>query len=197
MQVVEISTDEEDEEDEERRSPSPKKGRKGKGKETEKEREKEKEKEEISGLGKEKEKDHKVAASKSKVGFDQPPEEKQEEDVRMAEANVNEDSKRPTTPPPHSSIPLNPKTPLSKNENTVNTDTSALMTPGFQFMPALSKEPFVNLTSLTEEEAAMTVEEWIKYQMGIEYERFKKDGERELAAFERKADEVRRTIEAL
>jgi hypothetical protein len=80
-------------------------------------------------------------------------------------------------------IPL----PVSPNKNT----------PTFRFVPPLSKEPFLNIESLSKAEMDMTVEEWIRYQMGMEYEKFMKDGERELASFKGKAEEVRRAIQAL
>ncbi len=76
-------------------------------------------------------------------------------------------------------------------------DSTQPLDAGFQFLPPLALESFVPLESLTEAELSMTVEEWIRYQMGVEYEKFKQDGERELAAFERKAEEVRKAIEAL
>ncbi|KAJ7132310.1 hypothetical protein C8R44DRAFT_698736 [Mycena epipterygia] len=68
---------------------------------------------------------------------------------------------------------------------------------GFSFIPPLATDPFVNIDSLSEAEQEMSVEEWIRYQMGIEYERFKKDGERQLGMFELRAEEVRRAIETL
>jgi len=68
---------------------------------------------------------------------------------------------------------------------------------GFAFIPPLATDPFVDMHSLSEAEQDMTVEEWIRYQMGIEYERFKRDGERQLGMFELRAEEVRRAIETL
>ncbi|KAJ7065276.1 hypothetical protein C8F01DRAFT_982666 [Mycena amicta] len=65
------------------------------------------------------------------------------------------------------------------------------------FVPPLATDPFVNLESLTEAEQEMTVEEWVRYQMGIEHDRFQRDGERQLLSFERRADEVRRAITTL
>ncbi|KAG7094252.1 hypothetical protein E1B28_007857 [Marasmius oreades] len=102
---------------------------------------------------------------------------------------------RPVTPPIVSMTPsFPPKTPFIPG---TKGQTNVPPTPGVQFFPPLSKEPFVNLETLSNEELDMTVEEWIRYQMGIEYEKFRKDGENELAAFQKRADEVRRTIEAL
>ncbi|ESK84812.1 chromosome segregation protein [Moniliophthora roreri MCA 2997] len=125
------------------------------------------------------------------------------EDTKMADSQdsggANAAAERPITPPPISNIvPSFPKTPLP-NGNDSGAVNKVPMTPGFQFqfIPPLSKEPFVNIEILSDEELNMTVEEWIRYQMGLEYEKFKKDGENELDAFQRKAEEVRRAIEAL
>jgi hypothetical protein len=43
----------------------------------------------------------------------------------------------------------------------------------------------------------MTVEEWIRYQTGVEFDKFKRDGERGLGRWMQRAQEVRRIIEAL
>ncbi|KAJ4489053.1 hypothetical protein C8R41DRAFT_395401 [Lentinula lateritia] len=61
----------------------------------------------------------------------------------------------------------------------------------------LSREPFVPTQELSETELSMTVEEWVRYHMQIEYDKFKEDGEREIDAFLRTAEQVRKTIEAL
>jgi len=66
-----------------------------------------------------------------------------------------------------------------------------------QFVPFLSKLPFLPLHMLTEAELDMTVEDWIRYQMEVEYDKFKRDGERELMRFKKKAEETRRIIEQL
>lgn len=65
------------------------------------------------------------------------------------------------------------------------------------FMPPLSKLPFMPLQSLTDAELDMTVEEWIRYQMDVEFDKFRRDGERELQQFRKKAEEVRKIIEGL
>ncbi|KAF9269304.1 BIR-domain-containing protein [Marasmius fiardii PR-910] len=101
---------------------------------------------------------------------------------------------RPVTPPKVTTTPsFPPKTPYIPGTK----GSTVPPTPGVQFFPPLSKEPFINLETLSNDELDMTVEGWIRYQMGIEYEKFKKDGENELAAFQSRVDEVRRTIEAL
>jgi hypothetical protein len=43
----------------------------------------------------------------------------------------------------------------------------------------------------------MTVEEWIRHEISVQYEQLKSDGERRINAFREKAEEVRRRIDAL
>ena len=70
-------------------------------------------------------------------------------------------------------------------------------TPEPQIMPALSRIPYLPLQAVTDAELDMTVEEWIRYQMEIEYDKLKRDGERELARFKARAEEARTIIESL
>lgn len=70
-------------------------------------------------------------------------------------------------------------------------------TPEAQILPALSRIPYLPLQTLTDAELEMTVEEWIRYQMEIEYDKLKRDGERELARFKARAEEARKIIEGL
>jgi len=65
------------------------------------------------------------------------------------------------------------------------------------FIPALSKLPFIPITTLSEAELDMTVEDWIRYQMDAEFDKFRRDGERELQRFMKKAEEARKIIENL
>jgi cytoskeletal protein RodZ len=65
------------------------------------------------------------------------------------------------------------------------------------FVPALSKLPFTPITRLSEAELDMTVEDWIRYQMDAEFDKFRRDGERELQRFLKKAEEARNIIENL
>lgn len=65
------------------------------------------------------------------------------------------------------------------------------------FVPPLSRLPFMPLHTLSEAELDMTVEEWIRYQIEVEQDRFKRDGERELERFRKRAEEVRNAIESL
>ncbi len=178
LKLVEISSEEEDERDQppQKLKPSHSKG-KGKGK-----------------------------AKAATVGIlsesrNQTPEETrpQTPDVQMDDANEDTSmldvETQPLTPPRATPSPVR-VSPPSMNPGPQDDSTQPLDA-GFQFLPPLALESFVPLESLTEAELSMTVEEWIRYQMGVEYEKFKQDGERELAAFERKAEEVRKAIEAL
>lgn len=61
----------------------------------------------------------------------------------------------------------------------------------------LSLLPFQPLTSLTGAELDMTVEEWIRYRMDMDFDKFRRDGEREVERFKRRAEEVRKIIEGL
>ncbi|KAJ3965405.1 hypothetical protein EV361DRAFT_655452 [Lentinula raphanica] len=61
----------------------------------------------------------------------------------------------------------------------------------------LSQELFVSTQELSETELNMTVEDWVRYHMRIEYAKFKEDGEREIDKFQKRAEQVRNTIEAL
>jgi hypothetical protein len=54
-----------------------------------------------------------------------------------------------------------------------------------------------NGAHLTEEERAMTVEQWIRQEIGVQYERLRRDGEMKIRLFKERAEEVRREIEAL
>jgi hypothetical protein len=64
-------------------------------------------------------------------------------------------------------------------------------------IPALSKLPITPFHAMTEAELDMTVEEWVRYQIDVEYDKFRRDGERELQRFRDRAEEVRKVIEGL
>lgn len=65
------------------------------------------------------------------------------------------------------------------------------------FVPPLARLPFMPMHTLSGAELDMTVEEWIRYQIEVEQDRFKRDGETELEKFRKKAEEVRKVIESL
>ena len=87
-----------------------------------------------------------------------------------------------------------PQTPPKK---VITSPPKALPSTTVELIPALSKLPSIPLHTLTEAELDMTVEEWIRYQMDVEYDKFRRDGERELQRFRNQAEEVRKAIEGL
>lgn len=50
---------------------------------------------------------------------------------------------------------------------------------------------------LTEEERAMTVEQWLRHEIDAQYEELKREGERRIREFREQAEEKRKRIEAL
>ena len=78
-----------------------------------------------------------------------------------------------------------------------STNTTLPLTTEPAYLPPLSRLPFMPLQTLNEAELDMTVEEWIRYQIEVEQDRFKRDGERELERFKKRAEEVRKSIEGL
>lgn len=64
------------------------------------------------------------------------------------------------------------------------------------FQPYMALFPIQKLTSLTEEESAMTVEQYIRREIELQYQQFKGDAVRRIAQFKERASEARRTIEA-
>ena len=87
-----------------------------------------------------------------------------------------------------------PQTPPKK---VIISSPKAVPSTTVELIPALSKLPSIPLHTLTEAELDMTVEEWIRYQMDVEYDKFRRDGERELQRFRNQAEEVRKAIEGL
>lgn len=65
------------------------------------------------------------------------------------------------------------------------------------YMFPLAKFSMENISALSEEERAMTVEQYIRHEMARQYEELKRDGERRIEAFKEEAREMRRKIEAL
>jgi hypothetical protein len=126
------------------------------------------------------------------------------DNAQQAEPEANPDAERHAAPltPPRSlkstfldtaepkdiAVPSHPLSDLSEKP-------SSLAEP--VFVPPLSRLPFMPLLTLSEAELDMTVEDWIRYHIEVEQDRFKRDGERELERFKEKAEEVRNAIESL
>ncbi len=118
--------------------------------------------------------------AKSKAPVQEEPEE--EEPPRMKSTLLD------TAEPKDTPFPSHPLSDLSEKP-------SVLAEP--VFVPPLSRLPFMPLLTLSEAELDMTVEDWIRYHIEVEQDRFKRDGERELERFKEKAEEVRNAIESL
>jgi len=92
------------------------------------------------------------------------------------------------TPPPASSSLLSVSSTTSTTKVESHTDAETLV------------EPFPSRTNgvqLADEERMMTVEQWFRQEMEVQYERLKRDGEMKIRLFKERAEEVRRQIEAL
>ncbi len=63
------------------------------------------------------------------------------------------------------------------------------------YHPVLAQIPIEKLTNLTEEEASMTLEEYIRRETELQYAQFKADAERKIEEFKRKAAEAKQVIE--
>lgn len=94
----------------------------------------------------------------------------------------------PPTPPPPSSSILSVSSTTSTTKVEGHTDTETLV----ESLPVRT-----NGAQLTEEERMMTVEQWIRREIEVQYERLKRDGEAKIRLFKERAEEVRREIEAL
>jgi hypothetical protein len=95
----------------------------------------------------------------------------------------------PSPPPPRPStsmLSVSSTTSTTKVEG--HTDTETLV----ESLPVRT-----NGAQLTEEERMMTVEQWIRREIEVQYERLKRDGEAKIRLFKERAEEVRRQIEAL
>jgi hypothetical protein len=94
----------------------------------------------------------------------------------------------PVTPPPPSSSLLSVSSTTSTTKVEGHTDTETLVEP----LPVRA-----NGVQLTEEERMMTVEQWIRQEIEVQYERLKRDGETKIRLFKERAEAVRRQVEAL
>ncbi|KAG6816276.1 hypothetical protein H0H87_007313 [Tephrocybe sp. NHM501043] len=98
---------------------------------------------------------------------------------------------------PDPRTPEHPTVPVPASVPDPMPEEPAALVPNPFPMPALSKIPFTPVQNLTDAELDMTVEEWIRYQMDVEYDKFKRDGEREIGRFKKRAEEVKEIIERL
>ena len=94
----------------------------------------------------------------------------------------------PVTPPPPSSSLLSVSSTTSTTKVEGHTDTETLV----ESLPVRA-----NGAQLTEEERLMTVEQWIRQEIEVQYGRLKRDGETKIRLFRERAEEVRRQVEAL
>ena len=82
---------------------------------------------------------------------------------------------------------------MSSNEE-ADTVPSASASPR-TYHPFLAQFPIEKLASLTEEEMEMTLEQYVRREMELQYAQLKADGERRIEEFKQKAAETRRLIE--
>jgi hypothetical protein len=94
----------------------------------------------------------------------------------------------PATPPPASSSLLSVSSTTSTTKVESHTDAETLVEP----YPLRSSDG-----QLADGERMMTVEQWIRREIEVEYERLRRDGEMKIRMFKERAEEVRRQIEAL
>ena len=94
----------------------------------------------------------------------------------------------PATPPPASSSLLSVSSATSTTKVDSHTDAETLV----ESFPLRVSE-----TQLADEERMMTVEQWIRREIEVQYERLRRDGEMKIRLFKERAEEVRRQIEAL
>jgi hypothetical protein len=104
------------------------------------------------------------------------------------ELRTFEREESPVTPPPPSSSLLSVSSTTSTTKVEGHTDTETLVEP----LPVRA-----NGAQLTEEERMMTVEQWIRREIEVQYGRLKRDGETKIRLFKERAEVVRRQVEAL
>ncbi|CDO70628.1 hypothetical protein BN946_scf184748.g26 [Trametes cinnabarina] len=101
----------------------------------------------------------------------------------------------------HRSAPVSPARPHDDEVEGANDDVdvsapavTASASPR-TYHPVLARVPLERLTSLTEEEANMTLEQYIRREMEVQYAQFKADAERRIEEFKQRAAEARKLIE--
>lgn len=162
------------------------------------------------------------ALEKLEIAIVKPPPVPVEEDVEMVEETpspprevapeldatippplVNGTVSRKTssaTPPPRTpSLPLAEPEPSDKPARVLpsfDDDMESGAPEDIVEIPFLSDLPLPKLTSLTEDECNLTIEQYIKREIEREYSKIKEDGERQIALFLERAAETRRELEA-
>lgn len=99
----------------------------------------------------------------------------------------DEDPVRPLSPPADPEMGRSPTQPPLPN---TNSDAST-------FFPPLALFPIPHIASLSDSEQDMTVEQWIRQEIAVQYEQLKGDGERRIEEFRGRAEEVRIRIDEL
>ncbi|OCH93314.1 hypothetical protein OBBRIDRAFT_832707 [Obba rivulosa] len=105
----------------------------------------------------------------------------------------------PSTPPSNPMLAL-PSTPPARITLAEMDDASGKVEephPAASIVPLMSQLPLHKLDSLTEEESAMTIEQYLRREIERQYVQFKEDGERRIADVQAAAVEIKRRIEAL
>ncbi|KAI0674377.1 hypothetical protein C8Q78DRAFT_989329 [Trametes maxima] len=101
----------------------------------------------------------------------------------------------------HRSAQVSPARPMNEDpsptiDNVSNVEPAmTASTSPRAYHPVLAQVPIEKLTSLTEEEANMTLEQYIRRETELQYAQFKADAERRIEEFKRKAAEARKLIE--
>jgi hypothetical protein len=115
-------------------------------------------------------------------------------EIEQAEPEPMDIHPAPSTPPrPASPQPTAPTLTNGHHPPSPAQPSSQVQT----FLPPLALLPIPHIVSLSETEQDMTVEEWIRNEISLQYEQLKSDGERRIDAFRERAEEVRRRIDAL
>ena len=112
--------------------------------------------------------------------------------------HVTSPPRTPTLSPVHPRAPSTP--PMSRTNGrpipSTSTEPTQTMSPG-SFIPFLSQIPVQKLTFLTAEESSMTIEEYVRREIELQYQQLKKDAERRIEEFKIKAAKTRRILEDL
>ena len=113
---------------------------------------------------------------------------------------------KPETPVPgtpvsavHRSAPPSPQRDAEDDQDApIAHDAGAVLATSnspHSYHPVLAQLPIEKLVSLTEEEIDMTLEQYIRREMELQYAQLKADGERRIEEFKQKAAETRKLIE--